>query len=204
MTRKKALTFGISFVVIAGFLIITKTLIFETNEIGQCKKFITDNANVQDLFGTIESIKPKFIGSSRYKDTRKGVSGYYSFRVQGRRKKGTIKAKWQQHNDKINVTQISMRKGLASTSIIWPKSETELNDYLLPSYMWDGIILLGLAFLNLLFHLSAKKNGKLARFCYPSMLRIGSMTAMSWGFLIISCGCAVYSILCFLNICTLF
>jgi hypothetical protein len=204
MTRKKVLIFGVSFVFIVSFLITIEVLIFEPDEIGQCKEFIIDNANVRDLFGTIESIKPRFIGSGRHKSTKKGVSGYYSFRVKGSKRKNTIKAKWQQHNDKINVTQISMRKGLASTSIIWPKSETELNDYLLPSYMWDGIILLGLAFLNLLFHLSAKKNGKLARFCYPSMLRIGSMTAMSWGFLIVSCGCVVYSILCFFNICTLF
>ena len=198
------MVFGVGIAVIACYLIIVRIFIFDHPEIEQCKTFLLDNTAIRFFFGTIESIEVKLIGSGKDVSSKKGTSGYYSFRLKGSNRKANVKVLWRLSNGKVEVTQVSMRTGFAGTVILWPESEATPSQYLLPSHIWDGIILLFLAFLNFLLHLNAKKNGKIVQYLYPAMLRIGNTTTMAWGFLIVGYGCIAYSILCFLNICTLF
>jgi len=192
---RKLLLLGILVVAIGG-LFVVKTELFSGPEAEQCKAFVLKNAEVQNFFGTIKSVTVRFVGSGRT-EKQNAIWGYYSFVVKGSKQTGEIRVEWNMHGINADVTRISVRTGLMGENQLWPPSKTEVSKCLLPSHIWDGIILLGMSFINFLFHISIRKNGSLVRFFYPPALRL---TKLTWTFLISAIALFLYSIICFLNI----
>jgi len=193
------------FIFVIAFLIMVNVFIYDTEEVEQCKNFLADNRNIKNFFGDVTSIKYRFVGSGKQKNTRKGVSGYYSFKICGDKHKGVVKVKWREENSQVIPISLSTREGLCGNRILWPESRAKSSGYILTSNVWDGIILLVLASISYFFHLNAKRNSKLFNFFYPSALRFESNHAITaWGFLVAAFGCVIYSVLCFLNIFMLF
>ena len=180
-------------------------LIYKPEEVEQCKVFVINNANIQHFFGTIKTIKLRFSGGGRSVSTKEGTSGSCSFRIKGSKQKGIVKVKWRKSDGKIIVTQLSMRECLASTRILWPESKARSAGCLLPSHVWDGIILLVMVPLFFFFYVNTKRNGRLVRIFFPFInWSERSRDVMELLFLVAAFGNTVYSILCFLNIATLF
>lgn len=184
-------------------LLILFILTNKPEEVESCKTFVLNNKSVNDYFGTIKSISLGFEGGGQ----REGVTGFYSFTIHGE-KHGTkrIRVMWQKKDDKMNITMLTTREGLASTRVLWPESEATSPRYLLPSHTWDGIILLVSSFVLLFFYINTKQNGLLVKLCYPVVAWTGEKgrKIAGLGFLAAAIGTIIYSILCFLNIYTLF
>jgi len=195
---------GIAFLAAAwAFQFMVSKLIYKPDEVSQCKAFVINNANIQDFFGTIESIKLRVKGGGRTVSTKEGISGSCSFKITGSKQKGNIKVKWQKNNGKISVTLVSMRQGLAGTSTLWPKATSVA--YILPSHVWDGIILLGMALIVFSLYLDTKRNGKWVKLFFAFATKSESSRAiMELLFLVGVIAQVIWSILCFLNISTLF
>jgi hypothetical protein len=193
------------FVVVLVFQFIFSKLIYKHEEVEQCKVFAMNSTNIQDFFGTIESIELRVKGGGRSVSTEEGISGSCSFRIKGTEQKGNIKVEWRKNDGKINITRISMREGLAGTRILWPQAKATSVGYILPSHVWDGIISLVGAPLIFFFYLNSKRNGRLVRFFFPFINRSeSSQVIMQLFFLVAAFGSMLLSILCFLNIYTLF
>lgn len=204
MQRKKYFMI-VLFIFVIVFLIVVNVFIYGTKEVEQCKNFLTENNTVKNFFGDVTSIKYRFVGSGKHKDTRKGLSGYYSFKICGDKHKGLVKVKWREENNQLAPILLSTREGLCGNRILWPESQAKSSGYILRPNIWDGIILLVLASISYFFHINAKRNSKLFNFFYPSALRFESNHVITaWGFLVTTFGCVIYSILCFLNIFILF
>lgn len=187
------------------FEFIASKLIYNPQEVEQCKAFVMNDTDIQDFFGTIKNVKLRVQGGGRSVSTKEGISGSCSFRVSGIKQKGAIKVKWKKDDDKITVTQISMREGFTGTRILWPKSEATSVNYILPSHIWDGIILLVGASLVFFFYRNSKKNGKMVKLFFPFVnWSERSRAIMELLFIVASLGSIILSILCFLNIYTLF
>ena len=195
-------------IVIGGIIaiILFPVLYFSTHkpdEIEQCKTFLIGNKNLQAHFGPIKSVRARWINSGRSYSSKRGTSGYYSFWINGNRKRGSIKVYWELKNGKIQVSKISAREGFNGKRVLWPENVGKAEDYLLASHVWDGIICLLITALNYLFFLSSGKEGKLFRLFYHPSLRFGSPSFYSRVFLISTFGFSALSVLCFFNIFTL-
>lgn len=196
-------------IVIGGILaiILLPFLYFSTHKpdkIEQCKTFLIGNKNLQDHFGKIKSVRARWIGSGRSYSSKKGTSGYYSFWINGIRKRGSIKVHWELKNGKIQVSKISAREGFDGKRILWPENVGKAEDHIIASHVWDGIICLLFTALSYLFFLSSRKEGKLFSLFYHPSLRFGSPSYYSRLFLIATFGLAALSVLCFFNRLTLF
>jgi len=210
MIRKKDIT--LLALIIAALLVAALTfkflfskLVYRPQEVEQCKAFTMNNTDIQDFFGTIKSMRLRVKGGGRSVSTKEGVSGSCSFRVKGSKQKGNIIIEWRKDGDKITVTQISMREGLVGTGTLWPKSLVTPSDYMVSSHVWDGIILLVIASLAFFFYLNSKRNGRLVRFFFPFINRSESnRVVMELLLLVATFGNIILSVLCFLNIYTLF
>ena len=188
-----------------SFQFLFSKLIYKPQEVEQCKAFVMNNTDIKDFFGKIKSVKLRVKGGGRGVSTQEGISGSCSFMVKGSKQKGNIKAKWRKDDDKITVTQVSMREGLVGTRILWPESQVTPTDYMLPSHVWDGIISLVMVPLAFFFYINCKRNGKLVRFVFPYVTWTeGRRGVMELLFLVAAFASVILSILCFLNIYTLF
>ncbi len=58
------------FIFVIAFLITVNVLIYDTEEVEQCKKFLTGNNTIKNFFGATASIKYRFVGSGKEKDTK--------------------------------------------------------------------------------------------------------------------------------------
>ena len=152
---------------IFAFQVIVFSFITNKVIVEECKKFILNNKSVNDYFGGIKSIRLKMFGSERHWGGNEGTGGSYSFYILGEKKGGTVKAEWREDSNKIDITMVSTREGLANTRILWPEPKTRQKSYLLPSNIWDGIILMIMNFIIFLFYLNIRREGLLVKFFFP-------------------------------------
>jgi hypothetical protein len=199
-------------IVIVSFLVgalifqfIFSKFIYKHGELEQCKTFLTSNSIVQDYFGSVKSVKPKLSGGSRQVSSTGEISGSFVCKIKGTKRKGVVRVDWQKKNDKLDVIQISTRQGLAGTRVLWPDAKATSVDYILPSNIWDGIILLAGLPLLLALYINTKREGIFIKFIFPLITwRERGRRVMELLFLFGVFVNILWSILCFFNIATLF
>lgn len=203
--RSKVILIIIFLVATFSFPFILSIFINKSEDTKSCKELVLNNKSVENYFGVIKTIRPKMAGSGKKWSSKEGVSGSNCFSIQGGIKKGSIRVIWVKENDKIKITAISTRVGLCSTYNLWPEPIVTPPNYILPSNVWDGIILLIGTFIVFVFYLNIKKVSIFVASFYPPMTWTEKSQAVAkWILLAVAFGYLSYSILCFLNICTLF
>jgi hypothetical protein len=177
----------------------------KSEDIKSCKELVLNNESVKNYFGVIKTIRPKINGWGKKWSSEEGVSGSCGFSIQGGIKKGNISVRWIKENDKIKITMISTRVGLCSSYNLWPEPTVTPPNYILSSNAWDGIeLLIGTLIISVLYF-NIKKVGMFVTLFYPRVTWTEkSQTIAKWVLLAVTFGYLSYSVLCFLNICTLF
>lgn len=203
--RSKVILIIIFLTVASAFPFIFSIFINKSEDTKSCQELVLNNKSVENYFGVIKTIRSKMIGSGKKWSSKEGVSGSNCFSIQGGIKKGNIRVRWIKENDKIKITTISTREGLCSTRVIWPEPIVAQSDYILPSNVWDGIIMLIGTFIVFVFYLNIKKVGIFITSFYPPITWTEKRQAISkWILLAVAFWYLSYSILCFLDIYTLF
>lgn len=207
-TRSMIITAVVLSAPILALLLIGNLLAFKAQEVEFCKRFVLDNSAAQDYFGLIKSVSLVRTAGGReveWNSNGKISHGTYHFRVKGAKRKGRIRVHWRTAGGTTKVSRLSVRVGLAGTRVIWPEYQGTSVSYILPSNVWDGIISLGVGGLCLLFYVGFKKRARWATLFFFFVARSERMrNFMKWVSVFAAFTSFVESILCFLNIWTLF
>ncbi len=154
--------------VLVGFLfLLFATKFFQEEEAEFCKNFLLNNKAVNDHFGQIKSIKLVRGGGLSWSSSGER-NGTCHYRVKGTMSKNIIKVRWEEKNNKMEITRVWMRQGLAGTQTFYPHQMGDV--YILPSNIWDGIISLAAAAICFLFYFGFKNRKKWATFFSSSLL----------------------------------
>jgi len=207
-TRSMIITGVVLSAPLLAFLLVGNILAFKAQEVKFCKRFVLDNSAAQDYFGPIKSVRLVRTAGGRevgWTSNGKISHGTYHFRVKGAKRKGRIRVHWRTAGGTMKVSQLSIRAGLAGTRVIWPEYQDTSIGYIFPSNVCDGIILFCVGGLCLLFYAGFKKRARWATMFYfavPRSERMQNFIKWIWAFSAFTS--FVGSILCFLNIWTLF
>lgn len=203
--RSKVILIIIFLVATFSFPFILSIFINKSEDTKSCKELVLNNESVGNYFGVIKTIRPKINGWGKKWSSKEGVSGSCCFSIHGDIRKGSIRVRWIKENDKLKITTISTRVGLCSTYNLWPEPIASPPDYIFPSNVWDGIILLLLTFIMVVLYFNIKKAGMFVTLFYPRVTWTEKSQAIAkWILLAVAFGYLSYSVLCFFNIYTLF